>query len=155
MGKCIERVLKNFLLERNTASQNNASWHTDTNGFLEHSFRRGSLYYKRPALQKITTFWRDPPSYVSSLSFLGKAQSSDIQSSNEHTWCLDLTLYRSSVTGTRELVFWELVDSQSWSKRNAACSWNIVGARKHRVLRKGALLYQWYLLVSDKWLCKC
>ena len=34
-------------------SHNNTSWYTDTDGFLEHSPRRGSLYYKAPTLQKI------------------------------------------------------------------------------------------------------
>ena len=40
-------------LKLNTASHNNASWYTDTDGFLEPSPSRGSLYYKGPALQKI------------------------------------------------------------------------------------------------------
>ena len=40
-------------LKLNTASQNRASWYTDTDGFLEHSPRGGSLYYKGPTLQKI------------------------------------------------------------------------------------------------------
>ena len=34
-------------------SPNKASWCTDTDGFLEHSPSRGSLYYKGPTLQKI------------------------------------------------------------------------------------------------------
>ena len=37
----------------NAASHNNASWCTDTDGFLEHSPSRGSLPYKGPTLQKI------------------------------------------------------------------------------------------------------
>ena len=37
----------------NTASHNSASWYTGTDGFLEHSPSRGSLYYKGPAHQKI------------------------------------------------------------------------------------------------------
>ena len=37
----------------NAASHNNASWCTDTDGFLEHSPSRGSLYYKGPDFQKI------------------------------------------------------------------------------------------------------
>ena len=36
------------------ASLNIISWYTDTDEFLEHSPSRGSLYYKGPALQKIT-----------------------------------------------------------------------------------------------------
>ena len=49
------------LTEANAASHNkanNASWCTDTDGFLEHSPSWGSLYYKGPALQKIILgFW--------------------------------------------------------------------------------------------------
>ena len=37
MGKHIERVFKNNSMKLNTASHNNASWYTDTDGFLEHS----------------------------------------------------------------------------------------------------------------------
>ena len=33
------------LLKPNTASHNDASWYTDTDGFLEHSASGGSLYY--------------------------------------------------------------------------------------------------------------
>ena len=48
-------------LKPNAASHNNASWYTDTDGFLEHSPSRGSLYYNRPSLQKIfRVFWRSP-----------------------------------------------------------------------------------------------
>ena len=43
------------------ASHSNASWHTDTDGFLEHSPSRGCLYYKGPALQKIILFFGVPP----------------------------------------------------------------------------------------------
>ena len=53
MGKCVERVFKKKLMKPNAASHNNASWYTDTDGFLEHSPSMGNLYYKRPALQKI------------------------------------------------------------------------------------------------------
>ena len=52
------------LTEANAASHNkanNASWCTDTDGFLEHSPSWGSLYYKGPALQKIIpVFWGSP-----------------------------------------------------------------------------------------------
>ena len=51
MGKHVESS-KNSL-KPNSASYNNASWYTDTDGFLEHSPSGGSLYYKGPALQKI------------------------------------------------------------------------------------------------------
>ena len=53
MGKHIERVFQKNSLKLNAASRNNTSWSTDTDGFLEHSPSGGSLYYKRPALQKI------------------------------------------------------------------------------------------------------
>ena len=44
---------KNSSLKLNSASHNNTSWYTDTDGFLEHSPRRGGLYYKGLILQKI------------------------------------------------------------------------------------------------------
>ena len=40
-----------------------AGRYTDTDGFLEHSPSQGSLYYKRPTIQKII-FWGGPPSYI-------------------------------------------------------------------------------------------
>ena len=54
------KVFKKNSLKLNVASHNNASWCTDTDGFLEHSPSRGSLYYKGPALQKITGFFGFP-----------------------------------------------------------------------------------------------
>ena len=51
------KVFKKKSLKPNTASHNNASWYTDTEGFLEHSPTGGSLYYKGPALQKIVPFF--------------------------------------------------------------------------------------------------
>ena len=56
MGKRVERV-KNRLLKPNTASHNNASWYSDTDGFLEHSPIGGNLYYKEPTFQKIILFF--------------------------------------------------------------------------------------------------
>ena len=53
MGKGVERVFKKMLLKPNTASHNNASWYTDTDGLLEHSSSGGSLYYKGFPFQKI------------------------------------------------------------------------------------------------------
>ena len=53
VGKHVERVFKKILLKPNAASHNNASWYTGTEGFLEHSPSRGSLYYKGPTPQKI------------------------------------------------------------------------------------------------------
>ena len=46
MSKCMEGVSKKNSLKQNAASHNNASWYSDTGGFLEHSPSRGSLYYK-------------------------------------------------------------------------------------------------------------
>ena len=51
---------KKSSLKLNTASHNNASWYTDTGGFLEHSPSWGSLYSKEPALQKIILVWGGP-----------------------------------------------------------------------------------------------
>ena len=56
MDKCVERVFQKNSLNPNAASHNNANWHTDTDGFLQHSPRWGSLYYKGPTLQKIIPF---------------------------------------------------------------------------------------------------
>ena len=44
-------------LKLNSASHNNTSWYTDTDGFLEHSPSGGSLYYKGPSLQRIILFF--------------------------------------------------------------------------------------------------
>ena len=57
MGKYVEKVFKKNSVKLNTASHNNASCYTDTNGSLEHSPSGGSLDYKGPALQKIIPFW--------------------------------------------------------------------------------------------------
>ena len=57
MVKHVESLKKNSL-KLNAASHNNASWCTDADGFLEHSPRGGSLYYKGPALQKTIPFLR-------------------------------------------------------------------------------------------------
>ena len=51
MDKHVEGASRKNSLKVNAASHNNASWCTDTNGFLEHILW-GSLYYKEPALQK-------------------------------------------------------------------------------------------------------
>ena len=50
--KRLQKKKKNSL-KPNTASHNNASRYTETNGLLEHSPSGGSLYYKGSALQKI------------------------------------------------------------------------------------------------------
>ena len=52
-AKALKASSKKNSLKLNTASHNNASWYTSTDGTLERSLRRGSLYYKRPTLQKI------------------------------------------------------------------------------------------------------
>ena len=61
MGKCVERLFEKDSLKRNAASHNNANWHTDTDGSLEHSRSVGSLYYKGPALQKIILIFGGSP----------------------------------------------------------------------------------------------
>ena len=64
MGRCAHKspivkwvnmlkVFKKYSLKPNAASHHSARWSTDTDGFLEHSPSRESLYYKGPALQKI------------------------------------------------------------------------------------------------------
>ena len=50
--KAFECSKKNSL-KPNTASHKNASFYTDTDGFLEHSSSGGNLYYKGPSLQKV------------------------------------------------------------------------------------------------------
>ena len=45
MGKHVERVLKKNWLKLNVASHNKARGSTDTDGFLECSPSRGTLYY--------------------------------------------------------------------------------------------------------------
>ena len=62
-ANALKEASKNSL-KLNTASHNNASWHTDTDGFLEHSPNGGSLYYKGPILQKIFSVCGGSPSYV-------------------------------------------------------------------------------------------
>ena len=49
---------KNFT-EASTASHNNTSWYTETDGFIEHS-GRGSLRYKGPALQVVIPLFGFP-----------------------------------------------------------------------------------------------
>ena len=62
MDKHTERDFKEHSLKPNAGSHNNASWCTDTDGFLEHSPSGGSLYYKGPTLQKIILLlWGGPP----------------------------------------------------------------------------------------------
>ena len=47
------------------AASHKVSWFSDTDGFLEHSPSRGSLYYKGPAFRKIISvlIW-GPPSCI-------------------------------------------------------------------------------------------
>ena len=53
--------LQKISLKLNAASHYNASWCTDTDGFLEHSPGGGSLHYKGPAIQKIILFFGGCP----------------------------------------------------------------------------------------------
>ena len=62
-ANAFERLL-NKSLKPNAASHTTTSCCTDTDGFLEHSPRKGSLYYKVPALQKVILVFRGPPSYT-------------------------------------------------------------------------------------------
>ena len=48
----------------NTDSHNDAIWSTNTDGFLEYSPSKGSLYNERLTCQKIILFWGDPSSYL-------------------------------------------------------------------------------------------
>ena len=54
------KSLQKNSLKLDTASHNNTSWYTDTDGFLEHSPSRESMYYKGTTLQKIIHFGEDP-----------------------------------------------------------------------------------------------
>ena len=58
------KSLKKISLKLNATSHNNTSWHTDRDGFLEHSPSGGSLYYKEPTLQKTILGFLGPPSYI-------------------------------------------------------------------------------------------
>ena len=66
---CWKSLKKNNSLKLNTASHNNASWYTDTHGFLEHSSSRGSLYYKGPTLQKKIPVWGEFPPCILAKSY--------------------------------------------------------------------------------------
>ena len=69
MGKGVERVFKKFLPKLNASSLINTSWHTDADGFLEHSLSQGCLYYKGPTLLKIIPgFFGSPPNIYTHLS---------------------------------------------------------------------------------------
>ena len=64
-ANALKESSKKNSLKPNAASHNNASWYADTDGFLEHSPSRRSLYYKSPALQKIIPFYLGPPHVLS------------------------------------------------------------------------------------------
>ena len=57
-------VFKKNLLKPNSAFHDNASWSTDTEGFLELSPSTSGLYYKGLTLQKIIPFCGVPPLYT-------------------------------------------------------------------------------------------
>ena len=61
MGKYIERVFKKILLKPNSASHNNASRYTNTDGYLEYAPSGGRLYCKGPTVQKIILFGGGSP----------------------------------------------------------------------------------------------
>ena len=52
-ANALKESSKKQSLKPSAASHNNASWCTDTDGFLEHSPSRGSLYSKGSALEKV------------------------------------------------------------------------------------------------------
>ena len=60
-GQMCCKILQKNSLKLNAASHNNASWYTNTDGLLEHSPSRASLYYKGPAFQKVLLFFWGPP----------------------------------------------------------------------------------------------
>ena len=70
MGKHILRIFKKIFKKKKeptATSYNNASWYTDTYGFLEDSDSGGSAYYIGFAFQKNIPFFRgggSPPIYV-------------------------------------------------------------------------------------------
>ena len=51
-GNTLKESLKKNSLKLNVASHNNASWYTDTDGFLEHLLSGRSLYYKGITLHR-------------------------------------------------------------------------------------------------------
>ena len=55
------KVFKKHSPKLSTASHNNVSYYTDTDGLLEHSFSRESLYYRGISLQEIIPVcWGSP-----------------------------------------------------------------------------------------------
>ena len=87
-GQTHWKSLQKYSLKPNTASHDNASWCTDTDGFLEHSPSRGSLYYKGPALQKKIPLSGGTPSK--------KKWNPDIIL--QHGWTLDIRLNKMKQT---------------------------------------------------------
>ena len=60
-GQTLWKSLQTNSQKWNTASHNNASWCTVIGGFLEHSPREESLYYKGSTLQKIIPVFTGAP----------------------------------------------------------------------------------------------
>ena len=63
MGKRVERVFKKNSLKLNTASHNNTSWYTDTDGLLEYS-PSGEVSVLQGAClpeDNSTFYWVPPP----------------------------------------------------------------------------------------------
>ena len=63
-GQMCWKSLQKNSLKQNAASHNNASWYTDTDGFLEHSPSGRSLYYHDPSLKIILVIFLDPPCII-------------------------------------------------------------------------------------------
>ena len=64
MGKCIERVFNKNSLQPNTASHNNTSWYTDTDGLLEHSPGGAACTKGAGPSEDNSILGGYPPSYV-------------------------------------------------------------------------------------------
>ena len=79
MGKHVQKVFQKNPLKPNSASHNNASYYTDTDGILQHSHSGGSLYYQGPTTQKIIPFLgRVTPLYSFSPSSLSSPSCFDV-----------------------------------------------------------------------------
>ena len=60
-AKALKESSKKNSLKPNAASHNDASWYTNTDGFLKYSPSEGSLYYREPTLKKLIPVLGGPP----------------------------------------------------------------------------------------------
>ena len=94
------KSLQKNSLKLHAASDNDTSWYTGTEGFLQHSPCEESLYYRGPAHQKIILLFLGPPLYTNSnsdqeiklcmLSFSKKKNSFVLKQQMSNFYCLDL-----------------------------------------------------------------